>query len=290
MKPKQISCANLLYNVFGIQSLLVLVALFLVITANPKDAYGMYLKETIHLNANISDLDTDGINLLVLSYERNGMWLKFINTFNLSGELINSIDISPNHTSGITWNGSQAIVGQSPQYSGSSDKQLYQVDLQTGSKHGPFTPSLGGITGHGFNGSEIAVTRYALGSEGTLTAEIDMFDCLTYQKVETLSVTVDTGTNIGESPVYGTAWHNGDMFLGFQGVNNVYRFDNQLNLVEEISVATTFGPRGLTFIGDDLFVADGDNNKIYQYAVPEPTTLLLLGLGGLVLRRRRQTL
>ncbi len=47
-------------------------------------------------------------------------------------------------------------------------------------------------------------------------------------------------------------------------------------------------PFGITVDAlDNLYVVDHYNHRI-QVFVPEPTTLLLFGLGGLVLRRKRK--
>jgi hypothetical protein len=93
---------------------------------------------------------------------------------------------------------------------------------------------------------------------------------------------INTGTAISGTPIYDFAEQNGNLFVGLQGIEKVYEFSNG-NLVQTIDVPTSFGPRGIAIIGNELFVADRENQQIYELSpTPEPGTWAMGLLGGLI--------
>ncbi len=237
-------------------------ALLLAAAAMPTNASAAWqLMETIPLNGvDILEIGSDGTNIIVLSNTSGGdrVWV-----FDPAGNpIVTNLQTGSAFTSGITWNGSSAVFARG---STAGSKRLYEMDLEAGSVTGPFTPVLSPTPmGLGFNGSQIAVAPYANGSGGVLTCEIRLFNAVTYADEGMLSVTFDTGTGISGTPTYGVAWHNGDLFLSLQAVDRVFRFDANLDLIEEIPIATEW-PRGIAFVGGDLYVADRGAGVLYHY-------------------------
>lgn len=66
--------------------------------------------------------------------------------------------------------------------------------------------------------------------------------------MESITLTVDTGSNITQTQTYGIAWHNDNLFLSFGGVNKVYKFNINLELIEEISIII----ERIAFVGNSL--------------------------------------
>ncbi len=222
------------------------------------------LKETIDMTGyDILNIGSDGTNLLVL----NNASPDTIEIVDLTGTNLNGFNTPSNFNSGVTFNGSMIVFANG---TSASHKYLREMNPSNGSTSGYLSSDLGSVMGLGFDGSNILVSYYASGANGVLTSVITQIDAITYQVAGTLSVTVDTGTNISATPTYGVAWHNDNLFVAFQAVDKVYQFDSDLDLIEEIPIITEW-PRGITFIGDDLFVADRGAQKIYRY---EPVEIL----------------
>jgi hypothetical protein len=131
----------------------------------------------------------------------------------------------------------------------------------------------------GFHDGAWTASGVASGNSGTLTVVLNKFDNNTFASIGTESYAIQTSTAITSTPVYGIADHNGDLFLGLQGLNQLYEFSGS-TLVQTIPIPTSFGPRGIGFIGADLFVADPSNSSVYELAptsTPEPSTGAYLG-------------
>ncbi len=237
------------------------------------------LVETIDMTGyDILNIGTDGSNLLILN---NGS-PDSVKIVDLSGSLVNSFNTPSKFNSGITLNGSMIVFANG---SDASNKYLREMDPSNGTFSGPLSPNMGSVMGLGYDGTHILVSYYANGSNGILTTIITKVHAINYTIDGTISVTVDTGTSISATPTYGVAWHNDNLFISFQAVDKVYQFDANLNLIEEIPIITEW-PRGITFIKEDLFVADRGAQKIYRYEPYEPlmsdSETLSAGTGGTV--------
>jgi hypothetical protein len=225
----------------------------------------------------ILNLASDGSNLLVLN---NGS-PDTVKVVDLSGHTLRSFNTPSLFNRGITYNGSKIVFGNGPDY---NHAYLREMDPFTGATSAALSPNFGFINGLAFDGSSILVSDGAGGSFGVLTAVIDRVNPATYQVTGSMSATMDTGTDISGTPVYGIAWHNNSLFLSLQGVDKVYQFDANLILRETIPILPEYNT-GLTFVGDDMFVADRGSQVIYRYSpvAPEPSSLILLGIGAISL-------
>ena len=257
-----------------------------------KYAYGSVLSyqltDTIDLpGTSILELTHVGDNLAILNNSTTGN--DTVDIFDLSGNPISSYSTPTQYNSGITYNGIDIIFGNGQ---GATSKYLREMDPTTGTYSGSLT-YLGTVFGLGYDGTNIYATAWATmtGSEqGVLAIPITIIDGASYNIVGSTSVTIDTGTEISSAPTYSIAWHNNILFIAVQGVNQVYQFDASYSLIGQIPIITS-SPHGITFIGDDLFVADRGEAQVYRYSpVPIPPAVWLFGSGllGLIGISRRK--
>jgi len=191
----------------------------------------------------------------------------------LSGNLISSFDTPGAFTFGATYNGSRnrIIFSGGQEYDGN----LYEMNPLDGSLSGPLVQT--GFTQPflAYDGTNILASFSASGTHGVLTIPISKFDANTYDYLGTISVTVNTGTDVNGTGSM-IAAHGGNLYiaLGIPEFNIVYQFDSGLNLAGEIIIAQINPGQGigaLTFIKDDLFVLNVSTDELYRYTLlPTP--------------------
>jgi hypothetical protein len=233
------------------------------------------LTNTISLaGVDIANIASDGTHLLVLgNVHQNDP----IGIYTPSGQLLQTYQTGLG-LSALAWTGSNLVALQ-----GVSNDLVYRISLPSGPNSGPFgVGPFVAPNGLGFDGSDLLFADTAFGTAGVLTVTLHEVDPANFATLGSQSVVINTGTTITGTPVYDVAVHNGDLFLGLGGVNNVYEFSSG-NLVQTIPVPTSSGPGGIAFVGNDMFVADRPNSNIYELspAIPEPGTYGLALLGGL---------
>jgi hypothetical protein len=234
------------------------------------------LTDTIDLpGTSILELTHVDENLVILNNSSTAN--DTVDIFDLSGNPISSYSTPTRFNSGITYNGIDIIFGNG---GGATSNYLREMDPTTGTYSGPLT-YLGSVMGLGFDGTNIYATAWATmtGSElGVLTIPITIIDGASYNIVGSTSVTIDTGTEINSTPTYSVSWHNNNLYIAVQGVNQVYQFDASYSLIGQIPIITS-NPHGTTFIGDDLYVADRGAGQVYRYSpVPIPPRSLAFRL------------
>jgi hypothetical protein len=247
----------------------------------------------------VSTIDMTGYDILNIASDQSHLFILNNNVSNgpdaikvvdLQGNFLRSFDTPSAFSIGITYDGTKIVFGSGPD---ADHTYLRTMDALTGATSVPLSSNLRHLNGLGCDSTNLLASYAASGSWGVLTSAIDVLDSSTYNLIRTLSVTYDTGTTIGWTPSYGVARHDGDLFLAISGVNEIYRFDHDLILSERIPVLSHWS-NGLTFVGNDLFVAERGAHKIYRYSpLPEPSTLALtnlavVGLLGLALYRRHR--
>jgi len=242
------------------------------------------LTNTISLpGVDIKNIASDGTHLLVLGnvYQNDP-----IGIYTTSGQLLQTYQTGL-ALGALAWTGSNVVALEA----GANPDLVYRISLPTGPSSGPF--GVGPFfypSGLGFDGSDLLFADNAQGTAGVLTITLHQVNPVNFATVGTQSFVIDTGTNISGTPLYDFAEHNGNLFLGLQGVNNVYEFSNG-SLVQSILIPTSFGPRGIAFVGNDLFVADRSSANIYELSptvgAPEPGTYGLALLGGFALAALR---
>jgi hypothetical protein len=234
------------------------------------------LTNTISLpGVDIKNIASDGTHLLVLgNVHQNDP----IGIYTISGQLLQTYQTGLG-LGALAWTGSNLVALQ-----GVSNDLVYRISLPSGPNSGPFgVGPFVAPNGLGFDGSALLFADTALGTAGVLTVTIHEVDPANFATLGSQSVVINTGTTITGTPVDDVAVHNGDLFLGLEGVNNVYEFSGG-TLVQTIAIPTSFGPRGIAFVGNDMFVVDRENNSnILELspATPEPGTYGLAVLGGL---------
>ena len=239
------------------------------------------LTNTISLpTVDIKNIASNGVNLLVLG---NVFLNDPILTYSPSGQLLSTYQTGLG-LGAIAWTGSEATV-----LPGASDDVAYQIQLPNGPNSGPI--GIGPFSfpnGLGFDGTNLLVADTATGLAGVLTITLHELNPVTDATVGNESLVINTGTGITGTPVYDFAVHNGDLFIGVQGVNDVYEFSTGGSLLQTIPIPTTFGPRGIAFVGNNMFVADRSTSTIYELSdAPEPSALWLVASGILVLAAMR---
>jgi hypothetical protein len=191
---------------------------------------------------------TDGVSHMALV--DNVFFDDTIRVYNSTGGLLSAVS-SGLALGTITWDGSfyDAIEA------GPNPARLYQFTSAGAFSSGPhsFGPYSSPL-GIGFAGGELLLADLATGTAGLLTITLHKVDPVTFSDQGAQVLTINTGTSITSTPVYGIAEHAGDLFLGLQGLNVIYEFSGA-SLVQQIPIPTLF-PRGIGFIGNDLFVAD----------------------------------
>tara|TARA_R110002111_G_scaffold46192_9_gene83259 strand:+ start:2071 stop:2928 length:858 start_codon:yes stop_codon:yes gene_type:complete len=267
MKPKQ--------YIGWIGLLTVIVALTGTAESGVRPDY--YLDSVISINQDMLNIGTDGTDLIVLALGLPGR----VQTYDTNGNLLHNYAGTSNYYGAVTWDGTGYVLAER------REKAYYRMS-STGVVSGPYGSIDATPTGLTFDGSSLWVSEYAWGVDGILDTTLTRVNPVTFARQGTITVTADTHTDITATPTYGVAWYEGDLFVSFQFVGTVYRFDSDRNLVQEIPLDTD-NPRGITVIDGDLFVEDRQLGKIYRYApVPEPGTLLLLSLGCTSLIRNRR--
>jgi WD40 repeat protein len=251
--------------------------------ASADNYLGWHLVDTIALNGenmDILNITTDGQNLIVLSNGQNGNNDEIVQ-FNLSGERIgNTYSTETGYTSAITWNGQKLVIAKG---SAANTNKLYEMDLRTGQISDAFTGSLGFVTGLGFNGNDILVN----GSGGC-----SFYNSSYSYNGTPLYYNAQAGQYVGLTwnvgPAYDMDYHNGDLYIhsAIYGFQVFHLTDN--SHAELLGAMNTYipNPRGIAFIGNDMYIGDRGKNVIYHYEVPEPATILLFTLGGMILRRK----
>ncbi len=86
--------------------------------------------------------------------------------------------------------------------------------------------------------------------------------------------------------LYGLAWDGSAFWTIDISENAIYRFDSEGNVLAEFS-SPVDDPRGITYDGKHLWVAGNDDwpagngePKLYQLAIPEPSTCALLSIAA----------
>jgi len=94
-------------------------------------------------------------------------------------------------------------------------------------------------------------------------------------------------TNAGDDSVatdvrgtYGDAW------WGIQAIDNSAPFNTAVGNHWDVTI-TSYSKTGSISLDSDYYSDGGSNDVMAVTVVPEPATMLLLGLGGLFLRRRK---
>lgn len=80
----------------------------------------------------------------------------------------------------------------------------------------------------------------------------------------------------------GLAWDGTSLFSVDGETNNIFQLDTSGNVLQEWSTPLA-DPFGITFDGEYFWVLDNATNRIHQLVVPEPSSVVLLGLGVAVL-------
>ena len=94
---------------------------------------------------------------------------------------------------------------------------------------------------------------------------------------------------VSQSPAYASLFVNGEQKTT-GGVPPGY---TEINLGSDISIGSWGGSRGLDGLIDDVRIYDtvatdeATLAAMFPYSIPEPATMLLLGIGGLLIRRKR---
>lgn len=237
-------------------SLIVVTSLLICGNSNSYAASSYQLVETIDMvGYDMIDIDSDGQKVFVL----DGGSPVTIKSVDRTG-LLNSFTTPGDTNTAIVYNGNMIVFANS---SNASNFFLRGMNPTTGSTSARLSSNMKSITGLGYDGSHILVFYLATGTAGILTAKIIKVDSATYTPVETISVTIDTGTTLTSAPVK-AAWHENNLFVAIGAAGKIYRFDNDMNLVEEIPLIN-IAQVGITFIQDDLFVSDREKRKIYRY-------------------------
>lgn len=86
--------------------------------------------------------------------------------------------------------------------------------------------------------------------------------------------------SVGWIPL-GLAWNGSSLFAVDGESNNIFEIDTSGNVLEVRSTPLV-DPFGITFDGEDFWVLDDRTKRIYQLAVPEPSSFTLLALGAIV--------
>jgi hypothetical protein len=236
-----------------------------------------YLQESIELTGvDIKSFTSDGVHLLVGGNAQFHVRSDPIYVYTTTGQLLSTyhfLEGAP--TAGLAVINGDLVITDSA--------NLYRVsDFPTGNLVGPYNIGTAfSYTGIGFDNVSLLAGGYAYGSDGILTLTLDEIDPSSFiHRGTSQSYTIDTGTNISATPVYGIAEHNGHLFLGLQALDYVYEFSGT-DLVQAIPIPTSFGPRGIAFVGDELFVAErAFPGRIFRLnQVPEPSSLILLAIG-----------
>lgn len=235
---------------------LVIVTLNLITTANSSE---WQLVEKIQLsNVDILDITSDGTNFIVLS---NGDMTDSVSVHSTSGEFIKFFYTWTRYTSGIAWNGRKAVFSSG---SSSDSKQLYEMELRMGGISGPYTEPLGTVLGLGCDGIKIFVT------EGG--GDWYFLDAFTYSYLGTPQYfNPEAGSFVPLSwwtgPTYGPDFYDGNLYIAstYEDIKaySLQSF-NQAELVDEIQIDVDW-PQGITFMGDDLYIAERHSSLVYHY-------------------------
>jgi hypothetical protein len=285
------------------RNLVICIAAFATISATSEhfasgEIIAYELKQTIPLGIDPLSLGTDGTNLLVIKpVPLSGPDSSNLLVYNTSGTLLNEFPTGPvppflGRAKSVTADGTSYIIDRGTT---ESNRQFLRMAAD-GTITGPFGPIAGSPESLGFDGTRIMVSyqavRPAPSPAFVLETTIYLYDPVTYALAGTRTVTVNTagntGINIGSTPVRGVAMHNGDLFVLYEGINSIYRFDPAGNAVQWIGVPGSTS--GISFVGDDLFVSSRSPLAIYRYGeIPEPATILLalLATGGMFLIANR---
>jgi hypothetical protein len=243
--------------------------------AGPTLSQTYTLVETIPLSGvDILNLSTDGTNLLILN---NGDVTDSVAVFTTTGSFLSEFPAESRFCSGITSDGTSYIFTRGAE-------GFFRMDPASGQVTGPFGQP-GSALGLSFDGTHILTSEYATGDNGILIERIYLFDPLDFNNVGSFTLTADTGASFDATPVYGVARHDGEILLNYQGLNRLLRFNAGGNVVGTINV--TDGVVGISFVGQNLFVADRGTQAVYRYVVvPEPTSFLISTLSLLVFALR----
>ena len=79
----------------------------------------------------------------------------------------------------------------------------------------------------------------------------------------------------------GLAWNGSSLFAVDGESNNIFEIDTSGNVLEVRSTPLV-DPFGITFDGEDFWVLDDRTKRIYQLAVPEPSSFTVLALAAIV--------
>jgi DNA-binding beta-propeller fold protein YncE len=220
-------------------------------------------------NGSSSALAYDGSNLLFLTQQPWAEDIYFLQP--LTGAVVRQITPAGNLTIGsMTWDGQYIRVSNVTIGSGT----VNSIDPFTGAQVGSIPVPAG--AGERIEG--LAYDGYSL----FLTDISEVFE-------------VDPATGALRNSyvtgylMFGLEWVGDNILFGaVPDKRQIVAFDKSTGVtIYSFGAPGSGDPQGLAFDGTYLYVADQASNTIYVM-VPEPATVLLLGLGGMSLLRRRR--
>jgi len=226
---------------------------------SPNTDASYQITDSIDANAlgKLLHLSSDGVDLLIL-----GDQIVVVNSF---GDSLNAFDLEDPFKNGITYDGKRIIIASGPTF-----EQIFlrNIDPVTGVSSGRLCSALGSVKSLAFDGSRLFVGYNVVNTgSGVLVPDIRIFDPSTCAFVEDpVSVAINTSEDITSSWVSGMVWHKEELFIAIGGRGPISRFSSDLNLIEEIPLPSGAYLRGIAMIGDDMFVLDSDNDRIWRYS------------------------
>jgi hypothetical protein len=246
------------------------------------NAYASSFQYTHTIQLIVTDIEgvsSYGDNVFIVE----GAWPDRVIVTDLNGIITNIFPTSGAFTAGITFNpkNNRILFSGGNNYTG----DIYEINPENGVISGPVAQAGYSQPYLAYDGSSILASSEASGSNGILTISIKKIDALTYNNLIPISVTVNTGTSasgVGRSVI---ACDNGYLYvaLGISGLQDVYEFDGNLNLVQTIKITQIGGSQsiqGLTFVNNDLYVQNGSTNEFYHYARISSPVISTGGGGG----------
>jgi hypothetical protein len=230
-----------------------------------------YYIETIKVGDNAGSIASDGLNLMV----RHGSPHR-VAFYDMKGNFLESFD-TLGTTFGMTYNGSRGmiIIGGGVDVGGSIGR-LYEMNPENGDISDSVAEGIWLQPYLAYTGSLILSSWGATGLNGILNIPVDRFNATNYDYVDTISITIDTGTDVTGISHIPIAFNNGYLYvkLAIPGLNDkVYEYHSDLSLSEIITLSH-FGPNeaigAMTFIGNDLFVVNSGTDDIYRYSPIPP--------------------
>lgn len=267
---------------------LLFVAIVLTFFVNSSIARGdLVLQKTFTIpNIDLVYLSSHQSNLMAL-HNGGTTAVDEIRIYDTDTNLLSSFSTRSRYINAVTSIGNKYVF--TGRTSMSSSDYLFEMDF-SGYINGPVS-QISRKRCLGFDGTNL-LTNYGSfwpgepAPVGVLSSTVSVVNVQDYTVVDSIDFDIDTGTSVTGTSLHGIEKYNETWFVIIFGINKLFQLDNSWNVIDTTQLSEGTWPNGMTIIGDDLFVAER-NGTVYQYAVPEPTTILLLGFGSLILCRRK---